>query len=300
LKILFFIVVSLNIAGFAVAQDIIHRTNGSKQPGKVVGLDEHLLKVQVQLIAGQPAATVTIPRREVLHVDFAETEAERRLLAAGRTADPLQVATTWQQKKAFLNFPNSNAGAFALLYAHHLLKTRGKEQDAFALYEVISGQDWNETRRAEATRGKLSAMIATGRAAEAVEHARKLATDADDPGTLIEAKQVLAEASLKQLRELLEENPRWEEDEHVRPERHRLYHETLDLLLFPFLFHGSESEQAARGLWRATELYQLVNEPEHAAETARDVAVLYPNTSYAAEAQKLLTSSAAPAPAKRP
>jgi tetratricopeptide (TPR) repeat protein len=295
-----FAMLLLLIATAARGQDVIHRANGTRQPGKVVGIDDRALKVEVLLIPGQPAATVTIPRSEVVRVDFAEAEAERRLLAAGRAADPQQVAATWQQKQAYLRFPNSNAGAFALLHAHQLLRTKGREQEAFSLYERIASNDWSEARRDEAGRGKLSAMIATGRAAEAVEHARQLAINAEDPATLIEAKHVLAEASLKQLRELLEENPRWEEDEHVRPERHRLYHETLDLLLFPFLFYGSESEQAARGLWRATELYRLVGEAEQATETARDIAVLYPGTSFAGKAQKLLTSATAPAPAKTP
>jgi hypothetical protein len=280
-------------------QDVIHRTNGARQSAKVVGIDERSLKVEVVLVPGQPPGVITMSRAEVTRVDFAEREEEQRLLKAGIAADPAEVAQMWRAKAALLGFPNSNAGAFALLHAQQLLKTPATAQIAFDLYARIEKEDWNETRRAQAGRGRLTAMIATGRAAEAVEQAKQLATSAEDPATLIEAKFVLGQASAKALRELLAENPRWEEDDKVRPERHRLYHEALDLLLYPYLFFGAEQEPAARGLWAATELYQLVAEPERAEELARDITILYAQTPYAADAKKLL-STLTPTPTATP
>jgi hypothetical protein len=283
----------------ASAQDIIHRTNGARQSAKVVGIDARSLKVEVVLVPGQPPGVITMPRSEVTRVDFAEREEEQGLLKAGAAADPAQVAQMWRAKAPLLGFPNSNAGAFALIHAQQMLKAPTTAQAAFDLYARVEREDWNEARRAQAGRGRLTAMIATGRAAEAVEQAKQLATSAEDPATLIGAKFVLGQASAKALRVLLAENPRWEEDDKVRPERHRLYHEALDLLLYPYLFFGAEQEPAARGLWAATELYQLVEEPERAEELARDITTLYAQTPYAADAKKLLstvTPSATPKP----
>jgi hypothetical protein len=278
----------------AAAQDVIHRADGTKQIGRVLSIDDRLLKLEVTLVAGQPPATVTVPRTEVASIDFASSEEEQKLLKAGVAADPAQIARLWQQKEPYVRLPNANSGAFALVYAGQLLKSRGREADALALFERIEREDWNETRRDEAGRGKLSAMIATGRAAEAVEQAKQLAINAEDPATLIEAKYVLAEASFKSLKQLLEDNPRWEEDEKVRPERHRLYHETLDLFLYPYVFYGAEQATATRGLLGAMELYRFVNEPARAAELARDIVVLYPQSPDAKTANEFLASQPSP------
>ena len=284
----------------AFAQDTIHRTNGSRQSARVVGLDDRFLKAEVLLVPGQPPATISIPRSEVVRVEFAETDEEQRVLKAGRAADATQVTRLWRAKEPFLRFANSNAGAFALLQAQGLLKTPERAPEALALFERVEKEDWSEARRAEAGRGKLTAMIATGRAAEAVEQAKQLAINAEDPVTLIEAKFVLGQATAKTLRDLLAENPRWDEDEKVRPERHRLYHEALDLLLFPYLFFGAETEPAARGLWAALELYRFLEEPARALELAKDLTILYPQSSEAQLAVKLLPQDPKTPPAKSP
>ena len=283
--------------GAAHGQDIIYRANGSKQTARVIGLDERQIKLEVTLVAGQPPGTVSVPRGDVVRIDFAESEAETRLLKAGPTADAATVAVMWRAKEPFLAIANSNAGAFGLLMAQQLLKTANRGNDALALYERIEKADWNEARRDAAGRGKLVAMIAVGRAAEAVEQAKQLAINAEDPGTLIDAKFVLAQASFKQLRQLQEDNPRWEEDDNVRPERHRLYHETIDYYLYPFLFYGADQVPAARGLAGAMELFVFVKEPAQAAKIARDLTVLYPVTPEAKAAGQFLAAQPKAAPA---
>ena len=107
---------------------------------------------------------------------------------------------------------------------------------------------------------------------------------------LIEAKYILATAADASLRKLLTDNPRWAEDSHVIPERHRLYNEALDLYLYPSLFAGSESEAAARGLWGAASIYLLAGESQKALECARDIAALYPHTKTASQAADLIAS----------
>ncbi len=271
-------------------QDTIYRANGTKQSARVVGLDERQIRLEVILVPGQSPATITVPRTEVAQVDFAESEEERRLLKAGSEADPASIARWWKAREPFLGFPNSNAGAFGLAFAQQLLKGAGHGAEALALFEHLEKADWNEARRDAAGRGKLVALIAVGRAAEAVEQAKHLAINAEDPATLIEAKYVLAQGAFQELRKLLEDNPRWEEDDNVRPERHRLYHETIDYFLYPFLFYGAEQAPAARGLAGAMEFFVFVKEPVRAVEIARDLTVLYPGTSEAKAAAQFLTA----------
>jgi len=142
----------------------------------------------------------------------------------------------------------------------------------------------------KAKEGRLRAMVATGRAGEAVREAEEIASATEDPAVLIEAKHILAEAAGASLKKLLEDNPRWEEDLNVIPERNRLYHEAVDLFLYPALFEGSQADAAARGLWGAVGIYQLAGESANALECARDITILYTGTKYAAPAKDFITS----------
>ena len=77
---------------------------------------------------------------------------------------------------------------------------------------------------------------------------------------LIEARFVLAKVDFKKLKVLVEENPKWQEDDMVRPDMEKLFHSTVDQFLFPYLFHGTEEEAAARGLMNAAVAYGLFRE----------------------------------------
>jgi hypothetical protein len=74
----------------------------------------------------------------------------------------------------------------------------------------------------------------------------------------------------------------------VKPEHDRLYNEALDLYLHPYLFLGSETEAASRGLWGAVQIYRFGGADTDAVESARDLALLYPGTRYAAMAKDYL------------
>jgi hypothetical protein len=80
----------------------------------------------------------------------------------------------------------------------------------------------------------------------------------------------------------------------VRPERERLFHEALDLYLFPYLFHGTETAAAARGLWGGLQLCQSGGAPAEARELAMDLTILYPGTPQAAEARRFLETNPPP------
>jgi hypothetical protein len=272
--------------------DVLFLRNGTTRQGTLLGVEGDLFRLRVQVLPGQPSATIGIPRSEVVRIEFASDEERERFLREATVADILTAARYWGAGERFLDLPRSPAARVGLRYAGLLLDSGNPatQERALDLFRQIETQAWSPEDRAAARRGRLRALIATGRAAEAVAEAEELAETAEDPAVLIEAKYILASAAAEDLRLLLEANPRWEEDVFVRPERHRLYHAALDLFLFPYLFFGSEIEPASRGLWAAIEIYQQAGEFIPAMEAARDLLVLYPGTPAAERAQAFLES----------
>jgi hypothetical protein len=147
-------------------------------------------------------------------------------------------------------------------------------------------------------------MTATGKAAQAIEEAKTLAAETEDPEILIEANYLMAQATAKELQSFLKENPRWNIDPFVIEERHRLHNSALALYLYPALFFGSENQKAARGLWGAVEVYRLSAKNAHEAdlpdseksqtrlaiETSRDIIAFYPATAESKLATEFLAS----------
>jgi tetratricopeptide (TPR) repeat protein len=165
-----------------------------------------------------------------------------------------------------------------------------KATQALELFNRIEAKSWRDEDKARAKQGRLRAMLALGRAEEAVEQAQKLAEQSEDHEILIEAKNIMAQAAEKDLRNFLEENPRWEMDSNVIEERHRLYNRVLELYLYPALFFGSDAERSACGLWGAAGIYRLSNQTNLAIETARDIVTLYPDSPEATPAKQYLAS----------
>ncbi len=276
----------------ADAPDVVFRRGAPALKGRVEGFQNRALRVAVIVRPDMPPATIAIPVFELQQIVFGERESERRLLTQPTRAPLGELLRIWKEKEPFLAVDNSDAGDFGLAVAGVLLETGNPTEitRALELYQKIYERDWNDRRNALGQQGRLRAMLRLGRAAEAMAEAAELERTSEDPAVLIEAKYVLAEASLQDFKKLLKNNPRWQEDEFVRPEHDRLYHATLDLLLYPYLFHGSEEAQAARGLSRAIEMLTLSGEIPKALELARDLVVLYPATTQADAARDFLNS----------
>jgi len=189
----------------------------------------------------------------------------------------------WNTLRNHLHRANSNAGRVGLTYAAKLLDERGRSgyDRAFDIYRTVEQRDWDTSRRVEARAGRLRALMAAGRAGEAVEEAGEIAEKTEDPGLLIEARYILAGADLAAMKELERENPKWQEDEEVHPRRELLFERALGHSLYPFLFHGSRTEEAARGLWFAREIYLFTGLRECADGCSKDITRLYPETSFA-------------------
>lgn len=278
--------------------DTIFLLRGDKMAAKVVAIEGPNIRVQRALppLPGAPAtaapvfATVSIARAEVDRIEFAPDEARDRKIAEATVAQLPELELLWKRHEAWLGLPKSPAGTIGLAYGDLLLRSGdpANATKALALFRQIETTTWNDDNLMMAKQGRLRAMVATGNAKDAVTEAAELAKLSEDPAVLVEAKYILAEAADQGLRKLVAENPRWEEDVFVIPERNRLYNDALDLYLHPYLFFGSETEAAARGLWGACGVYDFTGDPAHAAELARDLVAIYPGTKYASLAQKFL------------
>ncbi len=282
------------------AQDVLFLKNGDKRVGRLSGLDNLLFRLQVPLPpppgtpAGAPQvfASVSVPRADVDYVEFAPDPVLEVLLKSATVRQIPEIETRWNQAQPWLPVPRSPAARIANLLGDLLIRSDqpGQAQRALELYKRVESGAWDPADKLSAQQGRLRAMVATGNAKDAIKEAMELSTLTENPVILIEAKFILATAADASLRKLLDDNPRWEEDLNVIPERHRLYNEALDFYLYPSLFAGSESEAAARGLWGAAGIYILVGESQKALECARDVTALYPATKPAGPARQFMAS----------
>ncbi len=277
-----------------LAQDVIEYADGTTREGQVVGADEKFFRLRIPPpMPGQTSATVSINRADVDKIVFgpdAELEVLRNDISIGRTA---AARVAWQKREPFLAVPESHAAEAGVLYAQILLLSSDpkRHEEALELCSRIEKEAWNQHDRERATRGRLGAMLKLGRVDEASKEAQSIAEAAEDPELLLETKLLLAQTRIAALQELLEENPRWSEDPPVRDQRNRLLNEALDMALYPFLFHGTEHEQAAEGLWLAREAYTLAGNDKSAREVATDIVTIYPKTRRAGAAGQALTET---------
>jgi len=291
-----FMVVSLAALGAsgAAAQDNVEFLNGTVRTGKIVGLDERVYRLAIPApMPGQPPAVIAINREEVDRIVFGPEPEIDSLESDPALARLATARVQWQRLEPFLAIPESHAARGGMAYAYILLLSTDpkRHEEALALYRRIEEEAWNPLDRDRATRGRLTAMLQMGMVEEASQEAQILADEAEDPELLLETQLLLAQSRLAALRELLEENPRWSEDPPVRAQRNQLLNESIDLALYPFLFHGTAHEQAARGLWLAREAYLLAEDEAPARAVATDILAIYPQTRYAELAREALSTS---------
>lgn len=285
------------LAGPLRAQDVLFFRLGEKRVGKVVGLDENNFRLEVVLSSGAdvgqaPKATVSIPRKNVSQIEFAADPSRDRMLDPSNPDRLRDAGALWASAQPWLTVPRSPAAGIGCALGDALLESAKPEAAAKALgiFQQIEARAWSEDDRMVAKQGRLRAMVASGKAKEAVKEALELAEITENPAVLIEANFLLAEADAAALSQLVEDNPRWEEDPLVIPEHARLYHRALDLYLFPAVFYGSDSAASARGLWGAAQVYDFSGERDRALECARDILSMYPAAPTATLAAQYLES----------
>ncbi|MCB1065616.1 MAG: hypothetical protein KDN20_22190 [Verrucomicrobiae bacterium] len=275
------------------AEDVLHFKDGKVVRCEIIAITDNVLtyKTTINIGGGRTAsAQPTISPDAVDFIEFGPLPGEQALLAQGEAASLDAIKTLWEEKSRHLHRPRSNAGNIGLLYGDRLLAEPESFQWDFALsvFDRLLERDWNPENQKAAKTGRLRALIQLGRLDQATAEARELAKSSEDPEMLIEARHALALADFEILKALEEENPKWKEDDIVRPERERLYHEVIDQFLWPFLFHGTEETLAARGLVAAAEVHLFAGLEAEARACLTDVLTLYPQSPAITEAQAML------------
>ena len=281
----------------AHAQDVLEMKTGSRRAGKIISFDEKFIRLELDLTAqgsssARSVASIALPRGDVLSIDFASNSQRDAAIRSAAAQDIDALDGYWIEFKPWLEMPRSPSGSIACALGNALLATKDRKNAdrALELFTLVEEKAWQDSDKARAREGRLRAMTATGKAAKAIEEAKALAAETEDPEILIEANYLLAQAAEKELKDFLKENPRWDIDTSVIDQRHRLYNRVLELYLYPSLFFGTNNEKAARGLWGAIGIYRTSGEERLAIETSRDIHTFYPKTQEAEQARAYLAS----------
>lgn len=273
------------------AQDTLVLRDGSLREGGLLGFDDKVFRLRIPPPnPGQPSAVITVNRADVERIRFGPDAAFDQLSKSPAPESLAAVRALWQKREPWLPLPESNAGEVGCFLGELLLTMPGevRHKEALDVFRLVEERAWSEAVRARARAGRVRAMFRLGAIEEASAEAVKLAQEAGDPELLLETNFLLGQVRYEELKRLLEDNPRWDEDPPIRRRRQELIHEAADLLLHAYLFHGTQREAAARGLWQCRELYLLAGDRPAADELAADLVAIYPETGYAARVRETL------------
>ena len=258
-----------------IAGDVLTLKNGRTADCRILSFTPTAVK-----ILWQEKEERDIAMTDIEFITFASLPGEEAALAKAVSAgDSNPLMETWVKKIPRLGIARNNAGEIGLTYAELLSRNPTADRLARALkvYQQIESSDWSAERRGRARVGRMRLMLRQGRVEEVKPEAEKLLKESQDARVLIEVQHVLAETAAEKLRALLKEHPRWEQEDDIRPQRERLFHEALDAYLYPHVFHGAEEDLAARGLWAAAQFYKENGETAASREAAEDLVQLYPS-----------------------
>ena len=273
--------------------DALHFEDG-REPVKcrveALGDDFLVARVVREKNGKQTLSKTVVKLTELAFVDFERSRLDVQLQEQASDVDYEKLRLIWKEKSKWLDVKRSNAGAYGIAVAERLLASGepSKQKVALATFEEIEDRDWNESRRLRAQQGRLKSLLALGHPEEALAEATAIAESAEQPEILVETKLVMAMASRRRLEDLLEDNPKWRDDDEVRDQVRRALDDTIDQFLFPSLFHGSLEHASARGLWNVIEIFGLADDEPLASQCAMDLLALYPDSDDAGRARRYL------------
>lgn len=222
----------------------------------------------------------SVPLKDINRISFSplpgETEATSLAIA---TSNPTPLTSFWIRRQPWLAIPDSPAGKLGLTYASLLASHSSPDRlnRALAICLQIESSDWNPETKAHARAARLRILLQKGELKELRSTASSLAeTSARFPRAIIEIHHILAEAATTELASLVSSHPRWHLDDSLAAQHRQLLAAATDGFLFAHLFHGSEEDLAARGLWNASLLAATHGNPTAATAWATDVTRFYP------------------------
>jgi hypothetical protein len=222
----------------------------------------------------------TIKTSEIDYVEFDFEPGEEEAFSNRANLNRETVEEWWNHHFAHLHRPRSRTAAWGIALGYALIEEDSElyGNRALQLFDRIAERGWSGIDVAAAKRGRLRAMMAIGDLERASSEAKTLATQTEDPELLIEVKYLLAQADFERLKELEEDNPRWYDDDDVRPLRNELYQGVIDQFMWPYLFHAAQEKAASRGLLQAGVVYEFGGDEERSINAYRDLVALYPKS----------------------
>jgi len=260
-----------------------------KDPARGGSLQVRILEVgdkgvSVQKTTQNGLVARVVPLADLNGISFAISPVEQRLLRMPVADAAPALRVLWKTRAGTLGMEGSNVGDFGIALARALragMDPAGLEEAA-SILDHLSAKEPAMHRKEAAKSERQALEMARALVAGPPEETDKVAwnvTEADDnPDAMLMATSWLGDRHFADLKKLQEEHPRWEEDDEVRPLRIRLYNLSLDFALYPSLFQGSRTDDAAAGLKKAWQVYQYTGETSMALQVLEDIAALYPDS----------------------
>lgn len=254
---------------------------------RIFSADEKAITLDKTLPAGM--TTRVVPMTDLAGIEFTLTKREADLHRNPEPAAAPALKVIWAARSSTITLSGSNAADTGLALAKSLRLTGETESldEAAKILDRIRAQDTSGHRkdlaRDEQTVIDFLRLMKSGKSEETDKLAWKITEEAGNPDAMLLVTSYLADRHFADLKKIEDENPRWIEDNEVKPTRDRLYHLALDFALYPSLFLGSREKESADGLRKAAEIYQFTNGNLMAKKSLEDLAALYPE-SEAAEA----------------
>lgn len=228
-------------------------------------------------------------------VKFGMTMGERQLIAQAKAEAAPALRVFWEARQRTLTIQGSNVGEFGLALARSLSKTKAVDE-ALLIANQVMLDDNDPLRRVRAKAECDTLIFMQAMAQEKPEEIEKRARaiteegDASNPDLMLLVTGFLMTKEFEALKKIEADNPRWMEDEEIKPERDRHYHQALDLALYPSLFQPMREAEAADGLWQAAQVYLHTRESERAVQTLEDLLALYADSTHTGKAREILAT----------
>ncbi len=291
------LLVSIFTGSSLAAQDIIWLKSGESVSCRIQALTDQIAEVMMESKSPQVAAgRQTISVAQIERIDFGFVEGEKEAFARRGEMPAATLKTWWDYHFAHLHRPRSRTAAWGIAYASALLqeKTANGLGIALTMLDRIIARAWSPEDVSAAKRVRIQTLVARGELEAAIQEARDYATSTGDSGPMIAVGYQQGLADFAALKKLEEENPRWPDDDDVRPQRELLWQRALDLFLQAHLFHPDHQTEAARGLFSAAELYLHIGEAEEARARWTDLITLYPDTPQAISSRERIATLESP------
>jgi hypothetical protein len=267
-------------------------SRGAPLKVRIVQATAQAITVEKTLPAGM--ATRAIPFSDLAGISFSFTPGELALHRQPALASIPPLRVYWETRSATLKLAGSSVGDTGLVLAKslRLAGDAASLAEAAGILDQIRSQDPMKRRVELAGSEQMTIDFILSKQRGKIEETDKLAWEITEQAThndaALLATAFLADRHFDQLKATEEANPRWMEDDEVRPLRERLYNLSLDFALYPSLFMGTRRNEASAGLRRVAQVYEFTGAKALELKALEDLAALYPDTPAAVESAPLL------------